>query len=199
MNIPLTLRRRILLLLIIWPVLSLAHDKPTGPSFPSRVPPWLYEEGGEFELTSHLGNSVTEKSFAGKYLFIYFGYTHCADACPLSLNKMVLALRAIGSKADQVQPLFITTDPRRDTAEVLADFAPRFHPKLVGLTGDKHAIFRATKTYGVRYFSGRIDGRYEVGHTDNLFLMGPDGLLKGFYPTDTDTSNLAEALKKVIQ
>src|SRR5215469_14313803 len=74
-----------------------------------------FSVGGPFTLTASDGSTVTDQTYRGKWLLIYFGYTYCPDACPTSLNEISQAMAKLGAKADQIQPLFITIDPERDT------------------------------------------------------------------------------------
>ncbi len=93
----------------------------------------------------------TEADFKGKLLLVYFGFTYCPDICPTDLQNIGLALDKLGAAGEAVQPLFITLDPARDTSELLKDYVPMFHPRLVGLTGDDAAIKRAADAYKVYY------------------------------------------------
>jgi protein SCO1/2 len=134
--------------------------------------------GGPFQLVDGTGAAVSERSWPGKYLLIYFGYTYCPDVCPTSLNNLTGALAALGKLADKVQPIFITVDPRRDTPKALDAFTHAFTPRLVGLTGTPEQIARVAKEYGV-YFervpTGPDPGDYTVDHSSLIYMMAPDG------------------------
>lgn len=88
------------------------------------------------------GETVTSDGFPGKWLLVYFGYTHCADQCPTALSAMIEALGEIGPAADLIQPLFVTVDPERDRGAALNDFTAAFDKRLIGLTGDARADSR---------------------------------------------------------
>ena len=88
-----------------------------------------------FALTASDGTAVTEQSYRGKWLVVYFGYTFCPDVCPTTMLEIAQALQTLGPRADAVQGLFITVDPRRDTPGVLAEYLKSFDRRLVGLTG----------------------------------------------------------------
>ena len=96
--------------------------------------------GGPFRLTNHKGKQVTDEDFRGRHMLVFFGYTYCPDVCPAGLQVMTSALEQLGSKADTIQPLFITIDPERDTVPVLATYMEHFHPRLIGLTGKPDEI-----------------------------------------------------------
>src|SRR4029077_7237917 len=96
--------------------------------------------GGPFTLRDGNGRTVTERDFRGKYMLVYFGYTFCPDVCPTTLNEMSEALDRLGPKADRVQPIFITVDPKRDTPAVVKQYVTAFTPRLIGLTGTPEQI-----------------------------------------------------------
>src|SRR5439155_6940186 len=121
------------------------------------------------------GNTVTSDGFPGKWLLVYFGYTHCADQCPTALTAMVEALDEIGPAAQHIQPLFVTVDPERDHGPALRDFTSAFDMRLIGLTGSPEQIAAAAQALGVEYqkvLSGPED--YVIDHSTTLSLIGPD-------------------------
>jgi protein SCO1/2 len=134
--------------------------------------------GGPFALTDGAGRKVTDQDFRGRYLLVYFGYTSCPDACPTTLNQVAAALDRLGAKAAQVQPLFITVDPRRDTPAVIGPYAAAFGPRIIGLTGAPDAIAQVVREYRVYANANIADATtkaYTVDHSSILYLMGPDG------------------------
>jgi protein SCO1 len=132
--------------------------------------------GGPFTLTAADGATVTDQSYRGKWLLVYFGYTFCPDACPTALTNISAALQQLGPLADRVQPLFITVDPHRDTPKVMADYVKAFDHRIVGLTGSTAAIAAVTKEYGVYVAPQRSEGDdYLVDHSSFIYLMNPDG------------------------
>jgi cytochrome oxidase Cu insertion factor (SCO1/SenC/PrrC family) len=112
--------------------------------------------GGPFTLTDHTGQRVTEKTYRGQYMLIYFGFTQCTDACPVDVPNLVNALDLIKPLDAAVQPLFITVDPT-DTAENLKDYVTAFHPRLVGLTGSETELSAVAKTYRVHRFRVKLN------------------------------------------
>jgi protein SCO1/2 len=134
--------------------------------------------GGPFELIDSAGHAVSDRSWPGKFLLIYFGYTFCPDVCPTTLNAIAAALDKIGAQADRLQPLFITVDPRRDTPKVLADYTAAFTPRLIGLTGSAEQIARVAREYRVYYAehkTGSGPDDYTMDHSSIVYLMAPDG------------------------
>jgi protein SCO1/2 len=154
--------------------------------------------GGPFELTDHTGHARTERDFRGQLMLVYFGFTYCPDICPADLQAIGLALDKLGNDAARVQPLFVTVDPERDTAEHLAEYVPLFHPRLIGLTGSLDAIRKAASAYKV-YFAkvpiGKEAGDYTVDHTAYIYLMDRDGNYLGFFPPGTSADRMAEIIR----
>ncbi len=126
-----------------------------APSWAANLPALF---GGPFQLVDHNGRSVTDRDFAGRFMLIYFGYTHCPDICPTDLSGMAAALDRIGPLTQRLQPLFITVDPERDTGPILRDFARALHPGLLGLTGSPEQIAAAAKAYRVHRRIFRVEG-----------------------------------------
>ena len=154
--------------------------------------------GGPFELTDQTGHTRTALDFRGKLMLVYFGFTYCPDICPTDLQAIGLALDKLGSDAERVQPLFITVDPERDTAEHLAQYVPMFHPRLIGLTGNAEAIRKAADAYKVYYAKvslGKAPDDYTVDHTAFIYLMDRDGNYLGFFPPGTSADRMVEIIR----
>lgn len=158
--------------------------------------------GGPFTLVDGDGRTVTDQSFRGKWMLIYFGYTFCPDVCPTSLSVAAAALDKLEpAVADKVAPILITVDPARDTPAVMKDYASAFHPHLVGLTGSVEQIEaakKAFKVYAARAKGGDADS-YTVDHSSILYLMGPDGSFVAHFPHGTTADDLAAALAKTVK
>lgn len=134
--------------------------------------------GGPFTLVDGNGRQVTDRDFRGKYLLVYFGYAFCPDVCPTPLNEVAAAMDRLGPKADRVQPLFITVDPRRDTPDVVQRYTEGFSPRILGLTGTPEqvaAVSREYRVYSAVHRTGDGPDDYTVDHSSVLYLMGPDG------------------------
>jgi cytochrome oxidase Cu insertion factor (SCO1/SenC/PrrC family) len=154
--------------------------------------------GGPFELVDHTGRIRTERDFRGHLMLVYFGFTYCPDVCPTDLQAIGLAMDRLGSDADDVQPLFITVDPERDTPQHLAEYVPLFHPRLIGLTGSLDAIRKAADAYKV--YSAKVPlekdrGDYTVDHTAFIYLMDRDGGYLGFFPPGTSADRMVEIIR----
>jgi len=179
-----------LMLLAAGGYLFLSGSQPTGLTV-----------GGPFSLVDGDGKPVTDQTWRGKYLLVYFGYTYCPDVCPTTLTNVATALDKLGSKADRLQPLFITVDPKRDTPAVVKQYAAAFSPRLVGLTGSPEQIAAAAKAYRVYYAEHRTGpgpDDYSMDHSSVLYLMGPDGRFIAPLRTDEDGTDMAAALTKLV-
>ncbi len=155
--------------------------------------------GGPFTLTGGDGAAVTDRSFPGKFLLVYFGYTYCPDACPTALSNIAGALAKLGPAANKLQVLFITVDPRRDTPKVMGNYVKAFDPRIIGLTGSPEQISAVAKEYKVYYAAHTEEGSdYLVDHSSFLYLMNPQGRFERLLASDTPGPALAEQLRPLL-
>jgi len=156
--------------------------------------------GGPFALTDHTGKPRTNKDLLGKYAIISFGFTHCPDVCPTTVQTISEALEALGPAADKVQPVFITVDPERDTVKRMKNYHDGFDKRFWMLTGSVTAIAKTAKAYkvGYRKMKPAADGSYQVNHTALIYLMGPKGEYLTHYPYSITPKKLAESLRKWV-
>jgi protein SCO1/2 len=156
--------------------------------------------GGPFSLIDGDGKPVTDQTWHGKYMLVYFGYTFCPDVCPTTLTNLSDALDKLGAKADRIQPLFITVDPKRDTPDVVKQYAAAFGPRVIGLTGSAEQIATAAKEYRVYYAEHRTGpgpDDYSMDHSSVLYLMAPDGRFVAPLRADQSGAEMAAALTKL--
>ncbi len=155
--------------------------------------------GGPFTLVATDGKTVTDQTYRGKWLFIYFGYTFCPDACPTALNNISVALEKLGAEADKIQPLFITVDPKRDTPQVMGDYLKSFDPRIVGLTGSQAQTDGVAKAYRV-YVAPQENGGddYAVDHSAYFYLMDPQGKFVNVIAGDVPGDQMADKLRKMM-
>jgi cytochrome oxidase Cu insertion factor (SCO1/SenC/PrrC family) len=155
--------------------------------------------GGPFTLTDQNGVVRHPADFRGKLMLIYFGYTYCPDVCPTELQTMTQALDALGSKAAEVQPLFITVDPERDTEAEMKSYAENFHPSLLALTGTPEQVAEAAKSYKVFYEKAKQpDGTYLMDHSSIVYLMDRDGKYLAHFGGSTTAEQMAAAIAKKL-
>jgi len=154
--------------------------------------------GGPFALVSTNGENVSDQSYRGKWLLIFFGYTFCPDVCPTSLNDMSVALEKLGSDVNDIQPLFITVDPQRDTRQVMAEYLKSFDPRIVGLTGTQAQIDSVVKEYRVYAESQKAEGdeNYLVSHSAYVYLMDPRGTFVNVIQAGTSGEEMAAWVRK---
>ena len=160
--------------------------------------------GGPFTLTDQNGRRVSDTDFKGKYRLIYFGYTFCPDICPVDLQLIGRGLAAFEksdpARAARIQPIFITTDPERDTPQVMKEYVANFHPRLIGLTGKPNEIAAVAKRYGVYYSKRESEGSsdYLVDHVRVALLFDPQGKPIVIVPHDQGLEGVVSELERWV-
>lgn len=171
---------------------------------PGAIPaPRIVDDIRPFTLTNHHGERISHEDFSGKYMLVFFGYSFCPDVCPTELAKVTAALDSLekkGRSIDNIQPLFITIDPERDSVDQLKDYVTLFHPKLMGLTGTAEEIAEVAKTYQVYY--GKSDPEdtsegYLMDHMSLLFLLDGSARRIHMFSSATTPDELATALESL--
>jgi len=157
--------------------------------------------GGPFALVDQHGKKVTDRDFRGRYMLIFFGFTHCPDICPAELQVISASLDELGPKAEEVVPIFVTLDPERDTPEVMADYVKNFGSRFVGLTGSPEEIAEAAKAYRVAFSKFQEDktkNDYSIDHSALAYLMGKDGEYITHFPYGTPAAKMTETLRRYL-
>lgn len=153
--------------------------------------------GGPFALTAPDGRVVTDQTFRGKLMVVYFGYTQCPDACPTALTNIANALDMMKGKARDIAPVFITVDPERDTKEVMGHYVSLFGNQIVGLTGTQAQIDHVTAEY--RVYAARhpeANGNYSMDHSSIIYLMDKEGHFKTVMDGAAEPGDIAATLTK---
>jgi protein SCO1 len=177
-----------------WLTVALRTDQTSEQSSASSV-----QIGGPFTLIDTRGKVVTDQTYRGKWLLIYFGYTFCPDACPTALNGISVALAKLGPEAKQIQALFITVDPKRDTPNVMAEYLRSFDSRIVGLTGSQVQADTVAKVYRVYVAPLKGGGdNYLINHTAFLYLMDPQGKFVNVIAGDVSGDQIAEKLRTMM-
>lgn len=155
--------------------------------------------GGEFVLSS-IDGEVRLSDYQGKLVALYFGFLSCPDACPTALASMAAAIRSLDPKQqDQIQPLFISVDPERDSFENMAAYTAYFYPTMKGLTGDLDYLEKLTKQYGAYFRHIPLADSalaYTVDHTSRIYLIDQQGKLLTTIPHNTSATDIALQLQQ---
>jgi len=163
---------------------------------PRAAAPADLSKGIAYSLTDGDGKAVTEKSWPGKFQLVFFGFTHCPDICPVTLDKLSVALGKLGDDAQKVQTLFISTDPKRDTPDVVKTYVGNVNKSIVGLTGTKEQVKAAEdvfKVYAVERTGA--DGDVTIDHSAFVYLLSPDGKLLDVIRGDATADDVASTVK----
>jgi protein SCO1/2 len=150
--------------------------------------------GAKFKLTNQFGEIVTERSFLNSKSLVFFGFTNCPDVCPTTLAVMTEAYIQLGENLDDIKPIFITIDPARDNPQVIQEYLLNFHKDIIGLTGDKTAIEKLTKSY--KAYASK-DAKGEVMHTDLIYLMDENGKYIHHFNRNDTPQSIVKYIKKL--
>ncbi len=188
---------------VAWALVFLVKDR--RPTRPAQGPVIMLtgaaDIGGPFQLMDHTGKRVTEADFKGRYMLLFFGYTHCPDVCPAELQTMGRAMDRLAAKGDNIVPVFISVDPERDSPAILKAYVAAFHPSMVGLTGSAAEVKAAAKAYKVYYRKqpGAKPGDTKIlmDHTSFIYLVGPDGKVVALIRGGTRPEVLAKELARL--
>lgn len=153
-----------------------------------------------FALTDHTGKPRTLADFKGKVVVMFFGYTQCPDVCPTTMAEMATVMKELGPQADQVQVLFVTIDPERDTQALLAQYVPAFDPRFLGLYGDAAATAKVAKEFKVFYAKvpGKTPGSYSMDHTAGSYVFDRNGKVRLFLRHGQGAGPITHDLKQLL-
>ncbi|WP_260292640.1 SCO family protein [Sedimenticola hydrogenitrophicus] len=188
----------IVLFISFWSATVMAEGFPSAQDAPqiSEAP-----VGGDFQLDSSRG-PIALKDFRDQVVLLYFGYTKCPDVCPTSLSIMTQVLNGLDeAELSQVQGLFVSVDPERDTFAVLDEYADYFHEKITGITGSPEAVAQVAAQYGARYYQVELEGSsfgYAVNHSSVIYLVSRQGILRFIFPHATPSPVILEAVRYLL-
>ena len=196
---------KVLLLLVSLAVTSIisAHEiegsEDTGSNL--KKPEYYKNFGGDFSLTGPEGKTVSLEDFRNKLVLIYFGYTFCPDVCPVTLSNLKLLMLSLEEKAEDVQVIFISIDPERDTFQKLKDYVPYFHPTFIGLTGSEAELASVAKKYQTFYLKQKVESEagYLMAHTDVVILVDQNGRFRGRYKSKYDLDKLKTDIRWLLE
>ena len=166
---------------------------------PTVAPPRVR---GTFDLIDHNGHEVNRRTYRGKYVVIFFGFTHCKAVCPRALSRLSTVLDRLGSRTELIQPLYVTVDPQRDTPAVMKAFLASAHPRFTGLTGSAQQIEWAKRSF--RVFSTEVSDRgetdgYRMPHSAFTYILGPDGTYLAHFTDAVEEEELTAALFSIVE
>jgi protein SCO1 len=155
-----------------------------------------------FSLVDDTGKAFDNDRLAGRWSFLFFGYTHCPDICPATLSTLDAAIQSIADQggAQDTQVVFVSVDPQRDTPEKLKEYVNYFNPKFVGVTGKQAALERLTRALGILHMrvpNPNSRGAYLVDHSASILLINPEGKLVALYGAPYKARWLASDFQKL--
>ncbi|WP_298158189.1 SCO family protein [Brevundimonas sp.] len=156
--------------------------------------------GGPFQLVNQDGAAVDQTLLDGKWSLVFFGFTYCPDFCPTTLTSLEATRTLLGADADNLQIVFVSIDPERDTPQALKDYlsSDGFPPGVIGLTGTQQQVADAARVYRA-YFQKVGDGEdYTMNHSLTVYLMGPDGQFRSALGHDLGPERSAQLIKRVM-
>lgn len=155
----------------------------------------------DFTLTDQNDKPFHLSQLHGKVVFLFFGYTHCPDACPTTMARLSQVNKLLEKKADQVITVFVSVDPARDTTNVLKSYLAYFHMNSIGLTGTKEEIDTVVKQYGARYEIQQSDSAagYHIDHSTDLYLLDRKGELARTFSYSDGTQVIVDAVRSLIR
>ena len=155
--------------------------------------------GGDFVLNSDSGE-VRLQDLRGQLVLMYFGFTSCPDVCPTALSTMAASMRQLSPALEaQIQPLFVSVDPARDTLDNLAKYSAYFHPRMLGVTGDIETLDQLVKNYGAYYRHIPLQNSaldYTVDHTSRVYLIGRQGELISTIAHGTSVAEMSALIEQ---
>ena len=180
-------------------VLAMAGCQPQGAAF-NNVDITGAQYAREFALTDHTGARRTLADYKGKVVVVFFGFTQCPDVCPTTMSDLVQVRQKLGTAGSDVQVLFITVDPERDTQRVLAQYVPGFDPSFVGLYGNAQEIERVAREFKVFYQKspGKTATSYTIDHTAGSYVFDREGRVRLFLKHAQGVDAIASDLKRLL-
>ena len=155
--------------------------------------------GGHFVLKDQ-NNQIFDSAASQKLMLIYFGFTYCPDVCPTTLIKVSDIIDRLKEDSKEINSIFITVDPERDTPEILSDYVSAFHEDIIGLTGTKNEIDKVAEDWGVYYQKEILDGDedYTMNHLDIIFLANANGEFIDYFPPKIQSVLIVEKIRNII-
>lgn len=156
--------------------------------------------GGDFQLVNQDGQAVDQTLLNGKWTLVFFGFTYCPDYCPTTLGMLAATKAQLGDKADDLQIVFVSVDPERDTPQALKDYlsSDGFPQGVIGLTGTADQVAAAARVYRAAYQKVGEGDDYTMNHSLTIYLMGPDGKFRSALAHDMGPDRAAQMIERVM-
>lgn len=153
-----------------------------------------------FHLIDHTGKARTLDDFKGKAVVLFFGYTHCPDVCPTTMSDLKNTMKLLGKQADEVQVLFITLDPERDTQGILAKFVPSFNPTFLGLRGDEKQTAETVANFKIYAKKVQSEGKsdYTLDHSAGMYVYDKLGKIRIYINYGEKSAEIASDIKQIL-
>jgi protein SCO1/2 len=167
-----------------------------GTEYPEGIP------ADDFTLTDTEGRPYQFSNREGKITLLFWGYTSCPDVCPVTLSEAKQLILGLGDEAEQVEFLFITVDPERDTPEVLQKYTAAFHPDITGLTGTPEELTAVQEAYGIYAAKVPLENSaagYSMDHSARVFLVDGDGRLRLSYAYGTPADDIVQDVRYLLK
>lgn len=159
-------------------------------------------EAPAFSLDGSNGKKLSVSDHLGKVVILEFGYTHCQYVCPVTLARLTDAYKQLGDAAREVQLIYVTVDPKRDSPERMREYLAAFNPTFLGATGNPDELEAVLKAYGVvaqQVASKNPKLAYEVDHSSFLYLVDRQGKIRGLVPYGTSAKDIAHDLESLLK
>ncbi|MGQ0442980.1 MAG: SCO family protein [Methylophilaceae bacterium] len=151
-------------------------------------------------LTDHTGKLRTMSDFNGKVVVLFFGFTHCPDVCPTTMSDLKNTMKLLGSKSDQVQVLFVSVDPQRDTEEVLAQFVPSFDKRFLGMRGSLQETAETMGNFKIYYskVAGKTESDYTIDHSAGMYAFDKQGKIRLYMGYGQKPADIASDITRLL-
>ncbi len=190
---------RLILLVLLLPVLVSCGSANNAQKFNTTDITGV-DFGNGLNLTDHTGKARSLSDFKGKVVALFFGYTHCPDVCPTTLNDMKQSKKLLGANASELQVLFVTLDPERDTQPLLAQFVPAFDPSFIGLYGTKEQTAAVLKDFKI--FAAKVENKgrsgYTIDHSAGVYVFDKTGKIRLYVDYGTKPDLIASDIQKLL-
>ena len=156
----------------------------------------------QFDLTNHLGHEVSERHFAGRYQLVFFGFTSCQMVCPTQMHKLTRLMSELDrqGQGNEINPIFITVDPERDTPEKISSYLDHFHNRIVGLTGSREQLTAAADAFKTLMADAPVNPEegYQIQHSSVMYVVDPFSRVVDYISFNDDAEHMANKIQSYL-